>query len=549
VPEDIQSVMLEIQSRPPREAGVVFTKPWMVEIILDLAGYTEDRRLAGMVALEPSAGDGAFLKGMVRRLISSARRHRMPIAEAVEAIQAFDIDKDSVEAARETVRAALIDLEVPAPTAFRLAERWVKCADFLELSLGFPIADFVIGNPPYIRLEDIPDAKEKSYRNAYSAMRGRSDLFVAFYQAALQQLLPGGVCAYICADRWLLNDYGRGLRQFITTGDYNVQCIVEVHDVDAFEHEVSAYPAITVISKGKQGPVVVAKALPGIETAAKNHILQLLAEARSNEVLHAARFTQWFKGEDPWPCSSPERLALLKRLEAEFPPLESEGTRTTIGIGVATGNDEVFIIAGKPDIETSRLLPLAMAQDLAGNCIDWSGHHLVNPWDKDGLISLADYPKMAGFLTPHRTALSQRHTAKAQPDKWHKTIDRVNFDLLRKHKLYIADIRSNLRPALDEGRTYPHHNLYWVTSERWDLRVLGAILMSEVGEFFVRCYSVRMRGGALRFQAQNLRRIRVPVLDTLSEKIKKQLAAAFDDYDVAGANILTKKIYGIDRIP
>jgi adenine-specific DNA-methyltransferase len=91
--------------------------------------------------------------------------------------------------------------------------------------------------------------------------------------------------------------------------------------------------------------------------------------------------------------------------------------------------------------------------------------------------------------------------------------------------------------------------IYWVTSERWDLRVLGAILMSEVGEFFVRCYSVRMRGGALRFQAQNLRRIRVPVLDTLSEKIKKQLAAAFDDYDVAGANILTKKIYGIDRIP
>jgi hypothetical protein len=41
-------------------------------------------------------------------------------------------------------------------------------------------------------------------------MRGRADIYVAFYQAALLQLKPRGVCAYICADRWMLNDYGKG---------------------------------------------------------------------------------------------------------------------------------------------------------------------------------------------------------------------------------------------------------------------------------------------------------------------------------------------------
>ena len=72
-----------------REAGVVYTKPWMVELVLDLAGYLPERRLAELVALDPSAGDGAFLSAMVRRLVESCRRHETALAEATRAIQAY----------------------------------------------------------------------------------------------------------------------------------------------------------------------------------------------------------------------------------------------------------------------------------------------------------------------------------------------------------------------------------------------------------------------------------------------------------------------------
>ena len=67
-----------------------------------------------------------------------------------------------------------------------------------------------------------------------------------------------------------------------------------------------------------------------------------------------------------------------------------------------------------------------------------------------------------------------------------------------------------LDPVLDRGETYPHHNLYFIQSDEWDLEVLGGLLMSAVGQFFVESYGVRMRGGYWRFQAQYLRRIRVP---------------------------------------
>lgn len=544
-------ISLDTAVAPPREAGVVYTKPWMVELVLDLAGYLPEKRLADLVALEPSAGDGAFLSAMVRRLVESCERHGIPLSRAASALQAFEIDPDAAEKAVNVVREALVSLKVPSATAEKLARSWIKVGDFLEASLCFPIADFVIGNPPYIRLEEIPERKAAMYRNGFSAMRGRADIYVAFYQAALMQLRPRGVCAYICADRWMLNDYGSALREFITTEGYNVRHIIEAHDVQAFETEVSAYPAVTIISREKQGPVIVSKALQGIETENRARLVKSLGSSLgSNPRIRSARFDDWFHGSEPWPCSSPEALELLKHLEATCFPLECTSTGTKIGIGVATGADRVFISPVKPDIEPDRILPLALAADLQDGKVNWSGHCMANPWNELGLVDLANYPRLETHLKPHRELLAGRHTAKKdRAENWHKTIDRVNLALVKKHKLYIADIKDRLLPALDAGRTYPQHNLYWITSDTWDLKVLGALLMSGVGEFFIRCYGVRMRGGYFRFQAQYLRRIRVPDPKTITPKLAATLRHAFEAQDVALATRAALEAYQIPALP
>lgn len=539
-----------IQVLPPRAAGVVYTKPWMVALVLDIAGYTADRPLAEFVAVEPSAGDGAFLQEMTRRLVASARQHGTPLENAYDAIRAFEIAPAAAAAAVAATEATLIELNVDAALAASLAASWIKTGDFLEASLGFPFADFVVGNPPYIRLEEIPPEKAAFYRS-FSAMRGRADLYVAFYQAALLQLKPGGVCGFICADRWMLNDYGSALREFITTQGYAVRTLIEAHTVDAFATEVSAYPAVTVIVHAPQESVVVAKALPGIETIPTAEVVAQLARAESSPWLRAARFPDWFHGDEPWPCSSPEALRLLKHLEATCLPLESPVTGTKIGIGVASGADRVFVTEpnAAPDVEPERLLPLALASDLRDGRVVWSGRYLVNPWNEDGLVNPDDYPRFSAHLRPHHALLSSRHTAKERPHHWHKTIDRVNLPLLGREKLYIADIKERLLPALDEGRTYPHHNLYWITSTKWDLRVLGALLMSAVGEFFIHCYAVRMRGGSLRFQAQYLRRIRVPPPDWIDPKLAATLRRAFETQDTTLATKAALQAYRLDAPP
>ncbi len=529
-------------------AGVVFTKPWIVEIILDLAGYTPEKRLFDACAWEPSAGDGAFIRAMVRRLHDSCRKHRSNIEDATDALRAFEIDPESAAEARSAVESELIELGISGSVAARLAASWVITGDFLEASLGFPVADYVIGNPPYIRLEEIPADKAQVYRSAFRTMRGRSDLYVAFYEAALNQLKPGGCCAYICADRWLLNDYGSSLRELVT-GGFNVRYIVEAHDVAAFEADVSAYPAVTVITTGRQSTATIAKMLPGVETRDRGEVVGALKAGRSSETLRCATLDTWFSGDEPWPCSSPERLGILRAIEARCIPLETETTGTRVGIGVATGADRVYITKDSGAAERDRLLPLAMGEDLSGPCVNWSGNYLVNPWTAEGLVTLSDFPKMEAYLADHGDLLRARRTARDNPTKWHKTIDRVNLRLLSQPKLYIADIRGRLEPALDEGRTYPHHNVYWIISRDWDLRVLGGLLLSDVGEFFVRCYGVRMRGGYFRFQAQYLRRICVPPPASISATAAKQLSDAFTKFDRAKASALAHTLYGINALP
>ncbi len=434
------------------------------------------------------------------------------------------------------------------PTAERLAARWVCAGDYL-LECRSVAADFVIGNPPYIRLEDIPEDAAALYRNAYRTMRGRADLYVAFFEAALHQLKEGGVCAFICADRWMRNQYGAELRGLVTSG-YGVEAVIEMHNAGAFHDEVDAYPAITVIRRRDQGPAVVASAGPEAEGSAPGALFEALQATARNETaalpqgFRAARVETWFHGSSPWPCHSPEQLTLLRRLEERFLALESNAK---VGIGVATGNDGVFITTDAHLVEPSRLLKLALAKDLLGGTMKWSGHYLVDPWNREGLVALDKFPQLRAYFEKHATALRRRHTAAKDPRGWYKTIDRVTHALTSAPKLYIADIKNVLDPVLDRGETYPHHNLYFIQSDEWDLEVLGGLLMSSVGQFFVDSYGVRMRGGYLRFQAQYLRRIRVPDPNALTDCQSKALIEAFRKRDRSSATRVALEVYGVEE--
>ena len=530
--------------------GVVYTKPWVVELLLDLAGYSSESNLVDALAIEPAAGEGAFLIPMALRLVASCIRQNRPIFDCESSLIAYELDDESAEIARRAVANSLEALRLARTTADRLAAGWVRAGDYLLEVGSLPRADYVIGNPPYVRLESIPAETAGLYRDAYPTMRGRADLYVAFFEAGLRQLEIGGVCAYICADRWMLNQYGADLRRLVTQR-YGVEMVVEMHGADAFDDDVSAYPAMTVIRKGPQAQAVVASIGPGFDSSSGSSLAACLRSVAGREPralpqrLKAAVVERWFTGSDPWPSGPPARLALLRRLEEHFRPLESNETGTKVGIGVATGLDQVFITKDADLVESDRLLPLAMAHDTASGQFLWSGHYLVNPWKAEGLVELKRFPRLNDYLEKHQNAIKKRNTAKRNPHGWYRTIDRVNMSLIGKAKLYVHDIKDCFNPVLDTGRCYPHHNLYFILSDRWDVEVLGGLLLSSVGQLFIEAYGVRMRGGYLRFQAQYLRRIRVPEIKAVLPDQADRLIKAFRSRDRRLATEVALEVYHI----
>jgi hypothetical protein len=533
---------------PGVAAGAVFTRPWVVSLILDLVGYTVDQDLAGKLIIEPSAGHGAFLGEIVRRLLASCARRGLDVTVAANAILACELDARSAASARSLATGLVAASGSSQTDALELGAAWVKTCDYLlECDPPAP-ADFVVGNPPYIRLEDMEERAAR-YRSEYPTMVGRADIYVAFLEAGLRQLAPGGKLGFICADRWMRNQYGAGIRRFVTSG-FAVNAIVEMHNAVAFDDDVSAYPAVVSLERSAQGPAVVAWAQAGVEVTGGARIARHLQAVREHtsvpplEGISAARIDQWFTGDDPWPLVEPQRLALLRRLERAFPSIEASGA--VVGIGVATGADGIFVTKDTQAVEADRLLPLAMAKDARGDAFAWSGHYLVNPWADHGLADLNAFPRLRAYFERHACVLRARHVAR-KGGGWFRTIDRVDTRLTSRSKLYLPDFAARSSPMLDPGGTYPHHNVYFICSDVWDLQVLGGLLLSDIAQMYLEAFCVRMRGGYLRFQAQYLRRLRVPRPEALSEALRGSLREAFVKRDTRLATQVAFEAYGLSE--
>lgn len=535
--------------------GEVFTRRWVVDVLLDLTGYTADRDLAALHLVEPSCGSGAFLGPAVERLIASATTHGRDLSTLSDSICSYDLQADHVEVSRKVCHDLLIAAGASERVAARLAEQWVRHDDFLLSGLDLlsssdvQLADVVIGNPPYIRYDDLSESAAAEYRRTWPTMRGRGDVYVGFIERALRTLKPEGKVGFICADRWMRNQYGAALRELIANR-FAVEHIWSMHDVDAFETRVSAYPAITVLANKPQGGAVVAETTAEFGAASAFALAKATMDDNFAEYtdvgVKAHRLTHWFAGDGLWPTGSSARVALIEHLNDHFAPLHDPRTRTRVGIGIATGADKVYVTKDSTVAERDRMVPLSMAQDLATGTLEWHGNYLVNPWADDGsLVALDDYPRMSAYLSAH-PALRERFVAKKAPKSWHRTIDKLNAELTGKPKLLLQDMKAYIHPVLEPGGYYPHHNLYYVVSDTWDMEVLGGLLVGRIAQAYIEAYCVRMRGGTLRFQAQYLRQIRVPHPDSIDPSVADRLRVAFRERDVDAATKAAAEAYGID---
>ncbi len=524
--------------------GVIYKREWVVRLVLDVAGYTSDCKLWEKTVVEPSCGRGSFVKEIVNRLILSAKRdHRFDENILTECVVCYELDRESVEVSRSIVKEQLVSQGMEKEAANKLATVWVRHGDYL---LTDSIScDYVIGNPPYLRATDIPNDAREKYCSRLSAMTKGCDIFVGFIEKGIESLKnENGVLSFICADRWMQNQYGKKLRGLISK-KYHIDTIIRMHGVDAFETEVSAYPAITRIDrcKGKIKYVDCRSTFNEMDIDELKGWLNQSGQYYKGDHFSAMMLTSP-KENEVIPLSEPIIIRNIMDLMNQFPSLEDSGVR--LGIGLASGRDDVYIVSSPDLVEEDRMLPVF-------NMKDWrqrgstDSNWLINPWNQDGsLVDLSDFPRLRSYFELHKSDIAERHVAKKNQKAWYRTIDKINWNILGEPMLLFPDMAMQADPVYSDGSRYPCHNCYWLVSDNWDMKVLGGLLISDIAESFVDAMGVKMRGGTKRFQAQYLRLIHVPKPDEIPEDTADELKSAFENNDRAAASRAALVAYGLE---
>jgi adenine-specific DNA-methyltransferase len=191
--------------------------------------------------------------------------------------------------------------------------------------------DIVIGNPPYVRQEEIKELKP-TLQLEYECYAGTADLFVYFYERAFQLLRSGGSLAYITSNKYMRSGYGEKLRQFLSSQG-TIQHLIDFGDTPVFE--AIAYPSIILATKSLPKD----HSIKALTWDAEKSIDSLSAEFRSS----GFTIEQKELTADGWRLESPVTLRLMEKLRAAGQPL-GEYVNGRFYYGIKTGFNEAFVV-------------------------------------------------------------------------------------------------------------------------------------------------------------------------------------------------------------
>lgn len=186
-------------------ATAIYTRDAVVEQLLDRIGWPHPEATLA----DTSCGNGAFLVAALRRRLALAPASP---AHLIEQIRGWEIHPEAAEEARCALRAVLRDHGWRDGEAHAAAASMVVTGDFLADPMRGPKAQYVIGNPPYLRFARCPGVLRARYEHALPRW-ACADMLHAFLARCAERLADGGEIILVTADRWLFNTSAAALRE------------------------------------------------------------------------------------------------------------------------------------------------------------------------------------------------------------------------------------------------------------------------------------------------------------------------------------------------
>lgn len=226
-----------------KEFGQVFTPPNIVNDVLDAAGYSGEAILNKHV-IDNSCGDGAFLLEIIDRYIKAyTKKHKARDGiekELKKYIHGIELDSEIYATCNKRLSNYLISNNI-RDFKFDILNK-----DTLKITKYDNKMDFVVGNPPYVRVHNLNDNYKAVKKYAFCE-NGMTDLYIVFYEIGLKMLNQTGVLCYISPNSFYNSLAGNKLREYIRKNK-TMELIMDVGHYQPFD--VSTYTTICKITNG-----------------------------------------------------------------------------------------------------------------------------------------------------------------------------------------------------------------------------------------------------------------------------------------------------------
>jgi len=384
--------------------------------------------------------------------------------------------------------------------------------------------DVVVGNPPYLRVQGLKDNFEKEsiyYKKNYITATANYDIYVLFVERAFLLLGKTGKLGYILPHKFLVTDFGRGIREFLSKNRI-IESLLHFGSEMVFK-EASTYTCIIILSHDND--VFKYKSIKP-----RNIVNNILFEHIDYVSL----------GSKKWNLASKKITETLNKLRLQ--PFTIKDVFLRIFQGIATSADDVYLLEKTKnglyskslnkiiDIEDGLLKPMLKGKNVSRYKKLENDYFIIFPYilEKCNVKTMTEayiethFPNGYIYLKENEILLRNREKGRFDnPKEWFLFSRKQGINGVEQPKIITPDIALKAQMTYDTGLFYHGTTIYsFIKNDKFklDYKFYLSILNSSIMWFFIKNTSTELRGGYFRFKTKYLEPFPLPNLDNIQDE-------------------------------
>ena len=540
-----------------KKSGSERTPDEIIDYMLDIVGY-HGTEIINKAIIDPACGTGTFIAKMTQRFLKALEGEKNidVVKEKLlrkELIKAFDTKPCNVYVTKIVLISILIRNHVIREVKDiieMLHHLPILCRDFLKVTAK---ADYVVGNPPYIRIQNLPDQYRKFMKENYVSATGRFDIYACFIENSDKILAKNGKMCLITSDKYLTANYGIGIRRYLCQKGH-VRKIVDLFDTKFFgaavlpaiilcENSTSIndnieYIGIKRTSKKQRYDCLTGKDFfEYIEREEPKNKIIVRCGTGEGELFEVSRSVVKLPVEGgTWNFSSVSENDIKSKIDAKRYCTVQD--IFDVCVGIKTTADAVFVkpmteeFIKERGLEQEVIYPLIQSFDICKWAVSWGDNskdrYILYPHrEKQGnmfAIPLDDIPNAKKYLEECSDILKKRtYLTESKTREWYECWVPQKLSRFRQPKIVTRDIVSHNSFAYDDSGKLCQGNTFFLTckqsvfarqyssmtEKQYHLFALG-MLNSKVMEYYQKMISGCLYSQKYRYTTTNMNKWPIP---------------------------------------